>query len=113
MPGGLGLVKAGVGVICIPATIDNDIACTDYCIGFDTAVNNVLDAVNKIRDTASSHDRVYVVEVMGRDSGYIALYSGLAGGADVILIPEVPYDADQSATRSERRTRWARPIILW
>ncbi len=93
--GGLSLVKAGVGVICIPATIDNDIACTDYCIGFDTAVNNVLDAVNKIRDTASSHDRVYVVEVMGRDSGYIALYSGLAGGADVILIPEVPYDADQ------------------
>ncbi|MDI9441182.1 MAG: 6-phosphofructokinase [Bacillota bacterium] len=93
--GALALAEAGVNVICIPATIDNDIACTDYSIGFDTAVNNVLDAVNKLRDTAASHERVYVVEVMGRDSGYIALYSGIAGGADVILIPEVPYDVDQ------------------
>ncbi|HHT69645.1 MAG TPA: 6-phosphofructokinase [Firmicutes bacterium] len=93
--GALGLEELGVKVICIPATIDNDIACTDYSIGFDTAVNNVMEAVNKIRDTASSHERVYVVEVMGRASGYIALYSGLAGGADVILIPEVPYDLEQ------------------
>lgn len=93
--GALSLQEMGVNVICIPATIDNDIACTDYSIGFDTAVNNVMDAVNKIRDTASSHERVYVVEVMGRASGYIALYSGLAGGADVILIPEVPYDLEQ------------------
>lgn len=77
--GALALAEAGVNVICIPATIDNDIACTDYSIGFDTAVNNVLDAVNKLRDTAASHERVYVVEVMGRDSGYIALYSGIAG----------------------------------
>lgn len=93
--GALTLEERGVKVICIPATIDNDIACTDYSIGFDTAVNNVMESVNKIRDTASSHERVYVVEVMGRDSGYIALYSGLAGGADVILIPEVPYDLEQ------------------
>lgn len=93
--GALSLEQEGVKVICIPATIDNDIACTDYSIGFDTAVNNVMDAVNKIRDTASSHERVYVVEVMGRASGSIALYSGLAGGADVILIPEVPYDLEQ------------------
>lgn len=93
--GALSLEQEGVKVICIPATIDNDIACTDYSIGFDTAVNNVMDAVNKIRDTASSHERVYVIEVMGRASGSIALYSGLAGGADVILIPEVPYDLEQ------------------
>ena len=92
--GALSLQQEGVNVMGIPATIDNDIACTDYSIGFDTAVNNVMDAVNKIRDTASSHDRVYLVEVMGRHSGYIALYSGLACGADVILIPEVPYDLD-------------------
>ncbi|NLJ73590.1 MAG: 6-phosphofructokinase [Firmicutes bacterium] len=90
--GALALQELGIKIIGIPATIDNDIACTDYSIGFDTAVNTVMEAVNKIRDTASSHERVYVVEVMGRDSGYIALFSGLAGGADVILIPEVPYD---------------------
>lgn len=100
--GALALEELGMKVICIPATIDNDIACTDYSIGFDTAVNNVMDAVNKIRDTASSHERVYVVEVMGRDSGYIALYSGLAGGADVILIPEVPYDVDQVCQQIKR-----------
>lgn len=100
--GALSLEELGIKVICIPATIDNDIACTDYSIGFDTAVNNVMDAVNKIRDTASSHDRVYVVEVMGRDSGYIALYSSLAGGADVVLIPEVPYDVDQVCQQIKR-----------
>lgn len=99
--GALALEEMGVKVVCIPATIDNDVACTDYSIGFDTAVNNVMDAVNKIRDTASSHDRVYVVEVMGRDSGYIALYSGLAGGADVVLIPEVPYDVDKVCEQIE------------
>ena len=92
--GALSLQQEGITVVGIPATIDNDIPCTDYSIGFDTAVNTVMDAVNKIRDTASSHDRVYLVEVMGRHSGHIALYSGLACGADVILIPEVPYDLD-------------------
>ncbi len=93
------LDELGVRVICIPATIDNDIACTDYAIGFDTAVNTVMDAVNKIRDTASSHERVYVVEVMGRHSGFIALYAGLAGGADAILIPEVPYSLDDICSK--------------
>ncbi|HZW84164.1 MAG TPA: 6-phosphofructokinase [Candidatus Deferrimicrobium sp.] len=78
--------------IGVPGTIDNDIACTDYTIGFDTAVNNVVDAINKIRDTATSHERTYVVEVMGRNSGFIALEAGLAGGAESILIPEVPVD---------------------
>ncbi len=93
--GALSLMKHNIKVIGIPATIDNDIPCTDFSIGFDTAVNTVMDAVNKIRDTASSHERIYVVEVMGRHSGNIALYSGLAVGADSILIPEVPFELDQ------------------
>ncbi|MGE5558476.1 MAG: 6-phosphofructokinase [Bacillota bacterium] len=89
------IAKYGLKTVGIPATIDNDIACTDYAIGFDTAVNTVLDAVNKIRDTASSHERTYIVEVMGRNAGYIALTAGLAGGAEAILIPELEYDLDQ------------------
>lgn len=93
--GALDLEKLGIHVIGVPATIDNDIPCTDHSIGFDTAVNTVMDALNKIRDTASSHERIYILEVMGRHSGYIALYSGLAGGADSILIPEVSPDLDQ------------------
>jgi 6-phosphofructokinase 1 len=79
----------GINFVGVPTTIDNDIACTDYCIGFDTAVNNVVDAINKIRDTATSHERTYVIEVMGHDSGFIALEAGLAGGAESILIPEI------------------------
>ena len=76
-------------------TIDNDIECTDLSVGFDTALNTVLDAINKIRDTALSHDRVYVVEVMGKNSGFIALYAGLAGGADAVLVPEIQPDLDK------------------
>lgn len=100
--GALELMKQGIQVIGIPATIDNDIPCTDYSIGFDTAVNTVMDAVNKIRDTASSHERIYIVEVMGRRCGYIALYSGLACGADSILIPEAKFDLDEVCTRIKR-----------
>lgn len=85
----------GIRFIGVPGTIDNDIPCTDYSIGFDTAVNNVVDAINKIRDTATSHERTYVVEVMGRNSGAIALEAGLAGGAETILIPEIPPDLDE------------------
>lgn len=88
--GALELWRMGVKTVGIPATIDNDVNGTDVSIGFDTAVNTVIHAVNQLRDTAYSHDRVYVVEVMGRNSGYIALYSGLAVGADAILIPEFP-----------------------
>lgn len=84
----------GLPVICVPGTIDNDIAGTDYTIGFDTAVNNVVDAINKIRDTATSHERTFVIEVMGRHAGHIALAAGLAGGAESILIPEIPYNID-------------------
>lgn len=84
----------GLPMIGVPATIDNDISGTDYTIGFDTAVNNVVEAINKIRDTATSHERTFVIEVMGRNSGNIALAAGLAGGAESILIPEIPFNID-------------------
>ncbi len=86
--GAQGLFDLGFPVVGVPATIDNDICGTDYSIGFDTAVNTVLDVISKIRDTASAHERVFVIETMGRTSGWIALYAGLAGGADFILVPE-------------------------
>jgi 6-phosphofructokinase 1 len=75
----------------IPGTIDNDLSCTDYTIGVDTAMNTILDAINKIRDTATSHERTFVIECMGRDSGYLALMTGLAGGAEYILVPEIDF----------------------
>ena len=80
----------GIPTIGVPGTIDNDLYGTDYTIGFDTAVNTALEAIDKIRDTADSHDRVFFIEVMGRDSGYIALRSGIGGGAELVLIPERP-----------------------
>ncbi|MDS1030735.1 6-phosphofructokinase [Bacillota bacterium LX-D] len=82
------LHERGVKVVGLPGTIDNDIPCTDYTIGFDTAVNTVVEAINKLRDTATSHERIFVVEVMGRNSGQIALAAGIASGAESILIPE-------------------------
>ncbi len=82
-------------VIGVPGTIDNDIIGTEYTIGFETATNTVLDAINKIRDTATSHERTFILEVMGRESGYIALMAGLAGGAESILIPELRYSIDE------------------
>jgi 6-phosphofructokinase 1 len=88
------LSHLGVRSIGIPGTIDNDIAGTDYTIGFDTAVNTVIDAIDKIRDTATSHERTYVIEVMGRNAGDIAMISGLAGGAESILVPEFPFDME-------------------
>ncbi len=88
------LADMGMAVVGLPGTIDNDIWGTDYTIGFDTAVNTVLDAINKLRDTASAHRRVILLEVMGRNSGWIALASGLAGGAEHILIPEMKIDLD-------------------
>ena len=95
----------GLPVICVPATIDNDIPGTEWTIGFDTAVNNVIDAINKIRDTATSHERTFIVEVMGRRSGHIALTAGLAGGAESILIPEHPFDIDEVCTKLMRGYR--------
>ncbi|HEY9720999.1 MAG TPA: 6-phosphofructokinase [Oscillatoriaceae cyanobacterium] len=88
------LGQKGIKICGVPGTIDNDIWGTDYTIGFDTACNTVLDAINKIRDTASSHKRIVVIEVMGRDSGWIALTTGLAGGAEIVIVPEIPHDLD-------------------
>jgi len=88
------LSDLGIAVVGLPGTIDNDIWGTDYTIGFDTATNTVIDAINKLRDTASSHGRVIVLEVMGRNSGWIAMTAGLAGGAEHILIPEMSIDLD-------------------
>jgi 6-phosphofructokinase 1 len=95
MAGAMKLSAAGVPTIVIPATIDNDMAGTEYALGYDTALNNILEAVNKIRDTAFSHDRVAVVEVMGRHSGHLALCAGIACGAEYILIPEVSVDIEE------------------
>lgn len=86
--GALELTKKGFPCIGIPATIDNDIACTDFTIGFDTALNTIIEAVDKIRDTATSHERTYVIEVMGRDAGDLALWAGVAAGAESVIIPE-------------------------
>ena len=84
----------GINVVAIPGTIDLDIACTDYTIGFDTAVNTAMDAIDKVKDTSSSHQRCSIIEVMGRHAGYIALWCGIANGAEDILIPET-YDYDE------------------
>ena len=94
----------GMPVIGVPKTIDNDLEATDRTFGFDTAVSTATEALDKLHSTAKSHDRVMVVEVMGRDSGWIALYSGISGGADVILLPEIPFDMDavcQKITNNE------------
>ncbi len=97
--GGLELSSYGVSVMGVPGTIDNDLGYTDFTIGFDTAVNTVLSLISNIRDTSSSHERTTVVEVMGRSCGDIALYSGMAGGADAILVPEVPLDVNDVCRR--------------
>ncbi len=92
--GALGLSHQGIGVVGIPGTIDLDIACSDYTIGFDTAINTAMEAIDKVRDTSSSHERCSIIEVMGRQAGYIALWCGVASGADEILLPE-KYDFDE------------------
>lgn len=89
------LSKLGVSTIGLPGTIDNDLAYTQYTIGFDTAQNTVLDAINKIRDTSSSHQRVSIVEVMGRNCGDLALYTGIGGGAEKVIMPEKGYDINE------------------
>src|SRR5512135_194038 len=93
--GAYALSKMGFPIVTIPSTIDNDLCFTDITLGVDTALNTVLEAIDKIRDTASSHQRAFLIETMGRNSGYLALMSGIAGGAEVILIPEAPMTPEQ------------------
>jgi ATP-dependent phosphofructokinase / diphosphate-dependent phosphofructokinase len=107
------LGELGAQVVGVPKTIDNDLNATDYTFGFDTAVNIATEAIDRLHTTAESHHRVVVVEVMGRHTGWIALHSGLAGGANVILIPEVPFDIEQVCDwiRSRFRTNYS-PIVV-
>ena len=91
--------KFGVPVIGIPGTIDNDIACTEYTIGYDTALNTALDALDKIKDTAFSHERCSVLEVMGRHAGHLAVNVAIAGGAEVVLVPEKPFDINKNVIK--------------
>ncbi|MCG8514812.1 MAG: 6-phosphofructokinase [Halanaerobiales bacterium] len=88
-------LELGIPAIGIPGTIDNDLAGTDYTIGYDTAMNTILDAINKIRDTATSHERTFVIETMGRDNGFLTVMTGLASGAEAILIPEMEFDLQE------------------
>src|SRR5688572_10199845 len=97
------LNQEGVPVVGVPKTIDNDLAATDFTFGFHTAVQIATDAIDRLHTTAESHDRVMVVEVMGRHAGWIATYSGLAGGADIILIPEEPFDIEEVSDRIMHR----------
>lgn len=92
----------GFPVICLPATIDNDLYGTDMCIGVDTALNTVISAIDKIKDTASSHRRAFIIEVMGRNSGYLALMSGIAGGAEAVLIPEFPVNLEDVSNKLKK-----------
>ena len=98
--------KRGIPIVGIPKTIDNDIVGTVNCFGFDTAVNFATDALDRLHTTAEAHRRIMVVEVMGRYAGWIALHAGIAGGADVILIPEIPFTLDGVADRILERERW-------
>ncbi len=106
------LHERGVRVVGIPATIDNDIAGTDYSLGFDTALNVIISLISKIRDTASSHDRLFVIEVMGRNSGLIAINSGLACAADYILIPEVKVDLVRIANKIRNHREGKRHTLI-
>ena len=99
------LSQKGVNVICIPATIDNDINCTNYSIGFDTAANTAIDCIDRLRDTMQSHERCSVVEVMGRNAGFLAMYVGLAVGATAVLVPEKPVNFERDVIEKIRRAR--------
>lgn len=96
------LVKLNIPCACVPATIDNDINGTEFTIGFDTALNTVIEAIDKIRDTATSHERSFIIEVMGRDAGDLALWAGLGGGAESILLPEKEFDVTSVVNRIKK-----------
>ena len=111
--GAMALTKRGFPAVGIPGTIDNDIPGTDFTIGFDTAINTVLESIDRIRDTATSHVRTFVIEVMGRNAGDIALWSGVAGGADEIIIPEHDFDMKNVAKRiQEGRDRGKKHCLI-
>jgi phosphofructokinase-like protein len=98
------LIKDGLtNIVGVPKTIDNDLSCTDYTFGFDTALNTAMECIDKLHTTAESHHRIIVVEVMGRHAGWIAIEAGIAGGADVILIPEIPIDIDDVCAQIKKR----------
>ena len=104
--GAAALSKHGMNVICIPATIDNDICCTNYSIGFDTAANTAIECIDKLRDTMQSHERCSVVEVMGRNAGFLAMYVGLAVGATAVLVPEKEIDFEKDVIEKIRQARF-------
>ena len=103
--GARALSKHGINVVCIPATIDNDIVCTNYSIGFDTAANTAIECIDKLRDTMQSHERCSVVEVMGRNAGFLAMYVGLAVGATAVLVPEKEIDFENDVIEKLRQAR--------
>jgi ATP-dependent phosphofructokinase / diphosphate-dependent phosphofructokinase len=106
------LHEQGVKVVGVPKTVDNDLAETEFCIGFDTAITVVSEALDRLRTTASAHHRVVVVEAMGRDAGWVAAFGGLAGGADLILVPEIPVTRDDVIRTMKRRRAMGDPDIL-
>jgi ATP-dependent phosphofructokinase / diphosphate-dependent phosphofructokinase len=106
------LFEKGVKIVGVPKTIDNDVSLTITSFGFDTAVSTAIEAIDKLHTTAESHDRVITLEVMGRDAGFIALYSGLAGTADVILIPEIPYNIERVCDKIRARDRAGRHFSI-
>ena len=105
--GALELSRCGVPVVGVPATIDNDVGCSNYTIGFDTACNTALECIDRLRDTMQSHERCSVVEVMGRNAGFLALYGGIAAGASAVLVPERPVDFEKDVVERIRNSRLA------
>lgn len=104
--------QGGLNFVAIPKTIDNDIGITEHCIGFDTAVNTATEALDRLHFTAASHSRVMILEVMGRDAGHIAISAGIAGGADIIIIPEIPYTIDQICRKIKQRQEQGKSYSL-
>jgi ATP-dependent phosphofructokinase / diphosphate-dependent phosphofructokinase len=108
----LRLQKAGLNIVTLPKTIDNDVVCTDVTFGFDTALGIATEAIDRLHSTAHSHHRIIVVEVMGHKAGWLALGAGISGGADVILIPEIPYHVDEIAKAIRYRSRTGKPFSI-
>jgi len=106
------LVKDGMNVVGVPKTIDNDLSATDYTFGFDTAINTAMECIDRLHTTAESHHRIMVAEVMGRHAGWIATFAGIAGGADVVLIPELPIDLDETCAILKKRHERGRTFSI-